>query len=74
MTNKEKFAEMYVQSFKECYPHLPLEKADQLIAKALKVALENIRSVQIEGAAFKATFKKLGIKHTYKDAEEFLNG
>lgn len=68
MTNKDIFAE----SFKECYPHIPIEKTESLIEKAIKAALDNIGAVSIEGAAFRMTFKKLGIKPTYKAVREYL--
>ena len=73
MTNKDTYAATYSQAFIDAYPQLPAANAKGLIEKALKVALENIRSVNIDGAAFKATSKTLGIKHTYKDIEAYLN-
>lgn len=72
MTNKEKFIEEYTKQFKLAYPNLPIEKTEHLIEKSLSVALDNINSVLIDGAAFKATFKALGIKHNYTAAREFL--
>ena len=72
MTNKETFAQTYSQAFIDSYPQLPAEHSKGLIEKALKAALENIRVVNIDGAAFKLTSKRLGIKHTYKAIEEYL--
>lgn len=71
--NKQKFARVYAESFREAYPGVPIDRAAHLIEKAISCALENIRGVAIDGAAFKLTFKKLGIKPTYKAIEEFLN-
>lgn len=73
MTNKETYAATYSQAFIDAYPQLPAENARALIEKALSIALEDIRSVNIDGAAFKAVSKKLGIKHTYKDIQAYLN-
>lgn len=73
MTNKDTYAATYSQAFQDAYPHLPVEAAKPLIEKALKVALENIRSVNIDGAAFKETSKRLGIKHNYTAIQEYLN-
>ncbi len=72
-TNKQIFARVYAESFREAYPALPVEGTEHLIEKAIAAALDNIRGVSIDGAAFKATFKKLGIKPTYKAVDEFLN-
>lgn len=71
-TNKETYATEYAKSFKESYPQLPVEHAEKLIEKAVKVALDNIDNVLIEGAAFKLTSKRLGIKHTKKAIKEYL--
>lgn len=73
MTNKDTYASTYSQAFAETYPQLPVEHAKGLIEKALKVALQDIRSVNIDGAAFKLTSKRLGIKHNYKAIAEYLN-
>jgi len=73
MTNKDKYAATYSQAFIDSYPQLPAEQSKALIEKALKVALENIKSVSIDGAAFKLTSKRLGIKHTYTAIQEYLN-
>lgn len=72
-TNKEIYAETYAQAFQDSYPNLPVEKTNDLIAKAVSVATQNIRSVDIGGAAFKLTSKRLGIKHTYTAIAEYLN-
>lgn len=72
MTNKAKFAETYAQAFIDSYPQFPAEKCKVLIEKAVKVACQNIKSVSIDGAAFKLTAKRLGIKHTYKAFAEYL--
>ena len=73
MTNKDTYASTYSQAFIDSYPQLPAEQSKMLIEKALKVALENIKSVSIDGAAFKLTSKRLGIKHTYTAIQEYLN-
>ena len=73
MTNKDKYAATYSQAFIDSYPQLPAEQSKMLIEKALKVALDNIDNVLIEGAAFKLTSKRLGIKHTKKAIKEYLN-
>lgn len=73
MTNKETFAATYAQAFQDSYPQLNVEKSKPLIEKATKIALENIHQVNINGAAFKLTFKRLGIKHTKKAVSEFFN-
>ena len=72
-TNKQIYNETYFNCFAECYPMLPMDKATNLMQKAMETALKDIRSVNIDSPAFKATSKKLGIKHTYKAIEEFLN-
>lgn len=72
-TNRETFAQVYEQSFKEAYPQLPADKAEGLIKKAIYTALADIKSVSIDGAAFKLTAKKLGIKRTYKAFQEYLD-
>jgi hypothetical protein len=72
MTNTEKFKTTYSAAFIDCYPALPAAASAGLIEKALGAALKNIRAVNIDGAAFKETCKRLGIKHTYKAIEEFL--
>lgn len=73
MTNKDKYAATYSQAFIDSYPQFPAEQSKLLIEKALKVALENIYMVLIEGVAFKLTSKRLGIKHTKKAIQEYLN-
>lgn len=78
-TNKQKFARVYAESFKEAYPDLPVERTEHLIEKAIEAAIKNIRHVEISGKAFQLTFKKLGIEksynaYTYKAIEQFLNG
>ena len=73
MTNKETYAATYSQAFIDSYPQLPAEHSKGLIEKALKVALENIKVVNIDGTAFKETSKRLGIKHTYTAIQEYLN-
>jgi hypothetical protein len=72
MTNKETYASTYSQAFIDSYPHLPAEQSKMLIEKALKVALDNIDNVLIDGAAFKLTSKRLGIKHTKTAIKEYL--
>jgi hypothetical protein len=72
MENKEIFAATYTQSFLDAYPQLGAANSAPLIEKAIATALKNIRIVSIEGAAFKLTAKRLGIKHSYKAFEEFL--
>lgn len=72
MTNAESFAKVYAESFKECYPQFDIEKSQTLIEKAIETALKDIGTVSIDGAAFKMTFKKLGIKPTYKAIREYL--
>jgi hypothetical protein len=73
MTNKELFAKTYAAVFVECYPELPAAESQKRIEMVAKVACENIRRVLLDGKAFKLTSKRLGIKHTYKAYEEFLN-
>lgn len=73
MTNKETFASTYSQAFIDTYPQFPVQHSKGLIEKALKAALENIKAVNIDGAAFKETSKRLGIKHTYTAIQEYLN-
>ncbi len=73
MTNKEIYAATYSQAFQDSYPQLPVEASKGLIEKALKAALENIKVVNIDGAAFKETSKRLGIKHSYTAINEYLN-
>ena len=72
MTNREKFAAVYTQAFVDSYPHLPAADSADKINKVITTATENIRSVIIDGAAFRLTAKRLGIKHSYKSFEEFL--
>lgn len=72
MTNKELFAKTYAETFKECYPQFDVTKTQHLIEKAIAAACENIKAVDINGAAFKATFKKLGVKHTYTAIQKWL--
>ena len=74
MDNKTKFAEVYTQAFIDSYPEFPAEKSANLIMRAVATATSNIRSVAIDGKAFKLTAKRLGIKHTYTAFEAFLNG
>lgn len=73
MNNKAKYAEVYLQAFKESYPQLPIEHSIHLIQKAVDAALKDIRAVNIDSPAFKLTSKRLGIKHTYKAIREYLN-
>jgi hypothetical protein len=73
MTNKDTYAATYSQAFIDSYPYLPVESAKGLIEKALKVALDNIKAVNINSPAFQLTSKRLGIKHTYKAIQEYLN-
>lgn len=73
MTNKETYAQTYCQAFVDSYPQLPAGQSKMLIENALKAALENIKVVNIDGAAFKETSKRLGIKHTYTAIQEYLN-
>jgi len=73
MSNKDKFAEVYAQAFIDSYPQLPAEKSKDLIQKATRAATNNIRGVSLDGAAFKLTAKRLGIKCTYKAFEAFFN-
>lgn len=71
--NKKLYAETYAECFIKAYPELPAAQSKALIEKAMLSALRDIRSVNIDGKAFKATSKELGIKHTYKAIEKFLN-
>lgn len=71
--NKKLYAETYTECFIKAYPELPAKQSKVLIEKAMLSALRDIRSVNIDGKAFKATSKELGIRHTYKAIEEFLN-
>ena len=73
-TNKEIYAETYTQAFADIYTQWPVEKHKDLVAKALTVALPNIRAVDISGPAFKLTSKRLGIKHNYTAIAEYLKG
>lgn len=73
MTNKDTYAQTYSQAFVDSYPQLPAESAKGLIEKSLKVALQDIKSVNINGVAFKLTSKRLGITHTYKAIQEYLD-
>ena len=73
MTNKETYAATYTQAFIDSYPQLPAAASAGLIEKALKAAMENIKVVNIDGAAFKETSKRLGIKHTYAAIQQYLN-
>lgn len=72
-TNKEKFAQTYAQAFVDSYPQFDAARQRHLIEKAIGAALADIRSVSIDGAAFKLTAKRLGIKCTYKAFDAFLN-
>lgn len=72
MTNQDKFAETYAKAFADSYPQIDVTKTADLIAKATKAALGNIRGVDIRRPAFKLTCKRLGIKCTFKAIEEFL--
>ncbi len=72
-TNKETYAAAYAQAFQDSYPMLDVDKSKPLIEKALSAALSNIRAVDISGAAFKLTSKRLGLKHTYTAIQEYLN-
>lgn len=74
MTNAATYAKTYAQAFVDSYPQLPAEQAKGLIEKALTVALQDIGAVSIDGAAFKLTSKRLGIKHTKKAIAEYLKG
>jgi len=71
--NIETFTKLYAESFAECYPQFDITKTAALIEKALAVACKNIKAVSIDGAAFKLTAKKLGIKNTYSAWSEYLN-
>lgn len=70
--NKAQFAKTYAAEFVKAYPHLPAEQSAKLIEKAVTTACGNIRTVNIDSPAFKATCKTLGIKCTYKAIEEFF--
>jgi hypothetical protein len=72
-SNKEKFAEIYVDSFAICYPRIPVLEHRELIRQACRRACDNIRGIRIDGAAFKLTARRLGIEYTYKAFEAFLN-
>ena len=71
-TNKELYAKTYADCFVKTYPELPAAQSKILIEKAMLTALKDIYAVNIDGKAFKATNKQLGIKHTYKAIKEFL--
>lgn len=73
MDNKQKYAEIYAQAFIDSYPELPADRSKELTVKAVAKAVECIDAVNIEGAAFKLTSKRLGIKHTKKAIKEFLS-
>lgn len=70
--NKEIFSKQYAIEFVKVYSHLPAEQSQKLIEKAVKTACDNIRAVNIDSPAFKATCKTLGIKCTYKAIEEYF--
>ena len=74
MNRRETFAATYSQAFRDSYPQLDASKMQSLIEKATAKACENIRAVIIDGAAFKLTAKRLGIKHTYKAFDAYLSG
>jgi len=74
MTNKEKYATTYTQAFIDSYPELPAERSKHLIENAVRhVTTLGVGRVIIDGAAFKLTSKRLGIKHTKKAITEYLN-
>jgi hypothetical protein len=70
--NKKLYAGTYADCFVKAYPELPAAQSKILIEKAMLAALKDIYAVDINGKAFKATSKALGIKHTYKAIKEFL--
>jgi hypothetical protein len=72
-TNKDTYAATYAQAFADSYPQLPVEQSKGLIEKVMKTALQDIKAVNIDGAAFKLTSKRLGIKHTYKAIQDYLS-
>lgn len=71
-TNKERFTITYAACFKKAYPQFDISRSEVLIEKAMTTALQNIRLVNIDGVAFKATCKELGIKHSYSAIERYL--
>ena len=73
-TNQDIFSKAYTEQFKLCYPKIKNEQAQDLIIKALRVALNNINNVHIDSPAFLATTKALGIKHTYRAIKDYLAG
>lgn len=71
---KATFAAAYAQAFRDSYPQFDVSKTATLIEKAVAAACANIRGIAINGAAFKLTAKRLGIKHTYKAFDAYLSG
>lgn len=71
-SNVETFCSTYAKAFADSYPQLDSERCSGLIEKALAAACQDIGRVDINGAAFKLTSKRLGIKHTKKSIAEYL--
>lgn len=74
MTNKGTYATTYAQAFIDSYPESPAERSKHLIENAVRhITTLGVGSVIIDGAAFKLTSKRLGLKHTKKAIQEYLN-
>jgi len=77
MTNKEKFGELYRANLRRAVTEKPddyayaADRVDEIAGKML-AALER-GSANKDGFAFKQTCKQLGIPHTYKAINAFLN-
>ena len=71
-----KFIEIYEEELKKAivaYPdqyHYPVEEAPYVVAR-MSAAIER-GTFNKDGAAFKATCKRLGIKHTYQAINDFI--
>lgn len=79
MSNRDTYCETYAKAFREIYGRIEVygqtmqsELVETRIKQALAVACENIERVNISGAAFALTSKRLGIKHTKKAIAEYL--
>ena len=76
MTNKEKFAEVYLSKLKEAVEKRPKDYAaikgrEFEVAQKMLAAIE-CGSANKEGYAFKETCKELKIKHTYQGIQAYL--
>lgn len=76
MTNLDTFVTVYgeelakaIAAFPDEYSSTPVETVLQRMSAALKRGTYNK-----DGRAFKATCKRLGLKHTYTEIGEYLNG